>query len=1258
MGGGDDGRQALPSIDVEQSSAVGNIFYVPADQLQATAFGRFDGGAVTLTGEQLAGTNLTFINADTVDGSRESPPHPAAAQRPAIPETGWFFAGPGRTKGSGLDMRESLHKVLVVMLATAAWVNLQHLFHPDELDNVNMEGLKKLRFEYRKVTDKALATRAWDLARSGSVGLMIKFASGGSRDGQGRHLTVAVEAYLRDDAVVCACSEAEACLRQAGGCSLLAPMTRALDAVRRALGVTMSDVFCILSPSCRQSALAVGRAITYGPSLCLVRMVPGSWPFATVRKTVRGLWICFACRTSDTDCQHTVAASAAAKRAAAGEDSDTSGSDGDCQSENGDTDGQESDADVDMQAEDGAAHEVPNGVEADVGANGNRAAAPKEQPAPNRRKLQPQSMLPRHAVPPSRAQLERALMVQCLRDPSVELVYFPATSCPFCLVGRGNESGAHRRHVRVECGEGVAVGTLYYWRCPSCLYRVIPDGRDRGVVFTSSSTAYSEVFLFETALGMSRCGASLQATAYMREAFHELSHIFTFPLSNVPLHSVTSLRKAVIHYLSLVIAGLPGEVTQCKICRRADGSYAIICFDGLQLGYKLKFVIAFTRTSVPIAAIPRASLYAHAIMDEALSKALGRVLTSAPVITTAAQKPITTIVGMRGHVMALVLVAGYAHVNGVPVTLAGDGKVSGQVTKNRGGDPAVDGGVRPELFVFFRSFFNCRRVARSLALTIQDAASDLRRRVPVLLMRHIDAIVADREDDHDHQEPAAREEIVDDGLPPPGAGCDPPACSTLPPDASTDEGDQWASDGEDSGGSESDDGHDDGNDVWVAPRVNEAPKEDWDSSASLFDLAEQLNEPALADTGGAEGVERQQNLVLPLLTRIPSTGASTSKLLDFVRAVVVDPFTVWAPGNSWSAVDAILVCVLDRNFSLATMATVLDRPDVRDQRLLRGAAACLGPALSLHTDLRSAFAGVLKCLKETGADYDKFVADATPTDADEAGGSVDGLEHGEVVGPISREAMAAAHPSYAFTPQQFTETWIDGPASPEAYSGVYGLESDQGNDYLRSGIWAPGLPVLRVLPGFVGASTAQTDQPDCRHEMGKQKSRTAGTFAGHCTCAHPKCLGVVVLDGAEGQRMPLEFVVQRFATLPDAIVYDFACAALKTALVRLPHVAKNVAMRVDRFHWRKNHTSCSEAMCPDSFVCMDGTNTSSSEERNAISRRQQHHLRQMKQNQFIIFSIYQQAVGNIVAMYRDETTDKTVIKWPEWYRRMHVDRGE
>lgn len=111
--------------------------------------------------------------------------------------------------------------------------------------------------------------------------------------------------------------------------------------------------------------------------------------------------------------------------------------------------------------------------------------------------------------------------------------------------------------------------------------------------------------------------------------------------------------------------------------------------------------------------------------------------------------------------------------------------------------------------------------------------------------------------------------------------------------------------------------------------------------------------------------------------------------------------------------------------------------------------------------------------------------------------------------------------------------------------------------------------------------------------------------------------------------------MQRVRQMPKMIVYDFAGATLKTALVRLPFVARHVCLKCDRFHCRANHIDCSCVMNPDSYVSLDGMNTSSCEEPNALSQRQQHDLRQMRQDQFITFTVYQQSFSNVVAMHRD-----------------------
>jgi len=70
---------------------------------------------------------------------------------------------------------------------------------------------------------------------------------------------------------------------------------------------------------------------------------------------------------------------------------------------------------------------------------------------------------------------------------------------------------------------------------------------------------------------------------------------------------------------------------------------------------------------------------------------------------------------------------------------------------------------------------------------------------------------------------------------------------------------------------------------------------------------------------------------------------------------------------------------------------------------------------------------------------------------------------------------------------------------------------------------------------------------------------------------------------------------------------------------------------------------------------MESINTSSSEKRNALSRRQEHFVRLMNQDIFIIFTTYQQALSNVIDMYKDVETEMTSSKWPRWYKEKYLD---
>lgn len=147
-----------------------------------------------------------------------------------------------------------------------------------------------------------------------------------------------------------------------------------------------------------------------------------------------------------------------------------------------------------------------------------------------------------------------------------------------------------------------------------------------------------------------------------------------YPNATDALSSVRTLRKAIVLYLSLVCDGLPAAATRRVRCMRPNGSYAIICFDGLQLGYRLKFLVPFWRPIVSASSIPRASVYAHVVQDEALAKALGGVMSSTFKSTC---NKITTLTAMRGYVMAVVVFTDYVRVDGIVATYSGSQKTLG-----------------------------------------------------------------------------------------------------------------------------------------------------------------------------------------------------------------------------------------------------------------------------------------------------------------------------------------------------------------------------------------------------------------------------------------------------------------------------------------------------------------------------------------------------------------------------------------------------
>lgn len=275
------------------------------------------------------------------------------------------------------------------------------------------------------------------------------------------------------------------------------------------------------------------------------------------------------------------------------------------------------------------------------------------------------------------------------------------------------------------------------------------------------------------------------------------------------------------------------------------------------------------------------------INDEALAKALGGVMSNAVAFE---KNSTSTLTANRGNVMAYVVLTGFVHDGGAESKFSGCTMAKRAGRKDRGWDPVEDGGVRLGLIEFVWLFLVCRRASRCIAMDIVGAPVDLLRRVPSAVIKAVHATLAD---------------LLEDSASGSGAGCsEEPGADSPAAENGVHVGvhvgalDSWASEGEDS--SDGDVGSILGavDDDIRASRPYEPPATERDEEVPLMVHTEKFSEPALADTGGASG-KRVSSLFLPVRASTPSTTSASLKVVDVLRAVVVNPFTVWGPRDNW-----------------------------------------------------------------------------------------------------------------------------------------------------------------------------------------------------------------------------------------------------------------------------------------------------------------------------------------------------------------------
>lgn len=468
--------------------------------------------------------------------------------------------------------------------------------------------------------------------------------------------------------------------------------------------------------------------------------------------------------------------------------------------------------------------------------------------------------------------------------------------------------------------------------------------------------------MFEAAVNRARNDTSLHSASHLLDAFQELHTGSKYPPVSKRMRSVTTLRKALLLFLALVIKSLPYGTASFATCRRPDGSYAVSSFDGLQLGYRVKYKIAFDCTDVKIRPVTRPSLVLCMTANEAVLRAIGCVLSAQrDVKGTASTKAIKTITAMRGHVIAVALLLGNITVDGVKKNFDGDKTHLEGGTTTRGWDPAGNGGAAPSLVALFRKIFDWRVAARSLALAIESVPDDLSHRVPGALMNRVHAVVADIAPPCGTSASVvtadyavAGASVGDDDL----RNADTKRgrkrySRTAAASSSSSSSEEGRSGGTDATVSEDDDG-------FYMPRAAQKPSDAvWEREVPLLSNREALGEPALASTGGGCGAGRLQTWSLPLQPHVPSTAASALKLMPLMRAIVADATLEWAPQVSQEAVDALVVVLRSKDFTIAALGAVLRFPAVTEQRRPRSAVRCWGPGMEADPRVRELLADVL-----------------------------------------------------------------------------------------------------------------------------------------------------------------------------------------------------------------------------------------------------------------------------------------------------------
>lgn len=168
--------------------------------------------------------------------------------------------------------------------------------------------------------------------------------------------------------------------------------------------------------------------------------------------------------------------------------------------------------------------------------------------------------------------------------------------------------------------------------------------------------------------------------------------------------------------------------------------------------------------------------------------------------------------------------------------------------------------------------------------------------------------------------------------------------------------------------------------------------------------------------------------------------------------------------------------------------------------------------------------------------------------------------------------------------------------------------------------------VMLITTALLGACS--------KNYLEARKTWSPGAFTVCCSCSHPRILGFVVLDRAEGPLVLLNVLLAFFPVLPSYLLYDFGCGAFRCAAISLPWMVAKMRFASDLFHWG-NHT-CSFVFCPTAFGELSGQNSVAHEQRNRVIKELERTLRNQSRDNYITLLWYQAKSLNFRAMCSEE----------------------